>query len=244
MVTQPHVGTLREKPLHAALKTYYAEPGDAFEVPLDGFVIDIVRGTTLIEIQTRGFSSMKRKLAVLLDEHQIRIVHPVAETRRIVKVDDDGVVVSRRVSPKHGTALDVFAELVSFPGLLEHPHLTLDVLLVDEEEVRRFVPGMAWRRRGWVVDEHRLLEVQSRVRIETPDDLARLVPDAVGDEFTTSDLALAIGRPRRLAQQMAFCLRTLGFVEPVGKRGNSVVYRRRPCALLGGDVAAAAPRLP
>ncbi|MGB9375039.1 MAG: hypothetical protein WCA82_12870 [Jiangellales bacterium] len=244
MVAQPHVGTLREKPLHAALKKYCAEPGDAFEVPVDGFVVDIVRGPLLIEIQTRGFSSMKRKLAALLDGHPIRIVHPVASTRRIVKVDDDGVVVSRRTSPKHGTALDVFAELVSFPGLLEHPHLTLDVLLVEEEEVRRFSPGMAWRRHGWVVDEHRLLEVRSRVLIETPDDLARLVPASVGDEFTTSDLALAIGRPRRLAQQMAFCLRTLGLVDPVGKRGNSVVYRRRPRALLGGDVAAAAPRLP
>ena len=226
MGAQPHVGTLREKPLHADLKHWYARPGDALEVPLDGFVIDIVRGDLLVEIQTRGFASLKRKLGALLDEHAMRIVHPVAATRHLVKVDADGVLVSRRASPKHGAVVDVFAELVSFPGLLAHPNLTLEVLMVEQEEVRRFVPGKAWRRRGWVVQERRLLTVLDRTRIDTPADLAVLVPVSVADEFTTGDLAAALGRPRRLAQQMAFCLRALSVVEAVGKQGNSVVYRR------------------
>jgi hypothetical protein len=223
----PHVGTLREKPLHAALKRWYAEPGDAFEVPIDGFVADIVRGDLLVEVQTRGFSSMRRKLDALLDRHPVRIVHPIASTRRILKVDGAGSVVSGRISPKHGSAVDVFAELVSFPTLVEHPNLTVDVLLVDEEEVRRCMPGVAWRRGGWVVDERRLIEVVATVRIDTPHDLARLVPDSLSDPFTTIDLARALGRPRRLAQQTVYCLRCQGLVEPVGKAGNSVVYRRR-----------------
>jgi hypothetical protein len=88
------------------------------------------------------------------------------------------------------------------------------------------VPGKAWRRQGWVVEEHRLLVVHERVRVSTPDDVASMLPATVPDEFTTSDLAAAIGRPLRLAQQMAFCLRTLDLVAPVGKRGNSVIYRR------------------
>ena len=37
------IGLLNEKPLHASLKQWYARPGDRFEVPVDGFVIDIVR---------------------------------------------------------------------------------------------------------------------------------------------------------------------------------------------------------
>jgi hypothetical protein len=36
---------------------------DRFEVPVDGFVIDIVRDDLLIEIQTRNFSSLKRSNA-------------------------------------------------------------------------------------------------------------------------------------------------------------------------------------
>ena len=38
------IGELREGPLHAALKRWYARPGDVLEAPLAGFVIDIVRG--------------------------------------------------------------------------------------------------------------------------------------------------------------------------------------------------------
>jgi hypothetical protein len=37
------IGSLNEKPLHAALKEWYARPEDRFEASVDGFVIDVVR---------------------------------------------------------------------------------------------------------------------------------------------------------------------------------------------------------
>ncbi|MHC4563962.1 MAG: hypothetical protein ACYS8X_14490, partial [Planctomycetota bacterium] len=58
----PHIGTLNEKPLHAALKDYYAEPKDRLEVEVDGFYVDLVRGDQLVEFQTAGFSAIRRKL--------------------------------------------------------------------------------------------------------------------------------------------------------------------------------------
>ena len=96
MTTSPHVGTLREKPLHADLKRWYCHPGDTFEQPVDGFVVDVVRGDLLIEIQTRSFSSIKRKLTALLPHHHVRMVHPIAVEQWIVKVDDTGEILSRR----------------------------------------------------------------------------------------------------------------------------------------------------
>lgn len=33
-----HIGRLREKSLHAALKAYYANPGDRLEVPIAGML--------------------------------------------------------------------------------------------------------------------------------------------------------------------------------------------------------------
>jgi len=93
-------------------------------VPAGGFVIDIVRGDLLIEVQTRGFSSMRRTVTTLLDlGHRVLIIHPVATGEWIVKIDADGEILSRRRSPKHGSPIDIFAELVSFPGLLADPHL-------------------------------------------------------------------------------------------------------------------------
>jgi hypothetical protein len=130
------IGSLNEKPLHAALKEWYRREGDQVEAAMDGFVVDLVRDGRLIEIQTRGFSAMRRKFDRLLDAHSIRLVHPVAVEKWIVKLNEDGREVSRRRSPKRGIAADVCEELVSFPSLLSHPNFTLEIALI-EEEVRR-----------------------------------------------------------------------------------------------------------
>jgi hypothetical protein len=222
----PHVGTLGEKPLHAALKRWYAREGDRVEVPVDGFVIDLVRGDLLIEIQTRGFSNMRRKLGRLLATHRIHVVHPIAVERTILKVDEWGELISRRRSPKRGAAVDLFAELVSFPELVAHPGLTLEVVLTHEEELRRHDATKAWRRRGWVIEERRLVEVVDTVVVDAPAALAAFLPDELPATFTTADLATALGRPRRLAQQMTYCLRRLELIEITGKVGNAVVYQR------------------
>lgn len=223
---RPHVGTLQEGSLHAALKVWFAEPGDLVEQPVDGFVADLLRGDTLIEIQTSGFSSMGRKFDRLLDHHRVRLVHPIAVDTTILKVDEHGEIVDRRRSPKHGTPADVFGELVSFPNLLDHPNLTLEVVLTREEQVRIHDPTRAWRRKGWVVDDRKLVEVVDHLTYRTPGDLLDLVPTGLPDDFTTKHLAERLGSPRRLAQQMAYCLRHLGLLDIVDKRGNAIVYRR------------------
>ena len=115
----PAIGVMREGPLHAAVKALLAEPGDRLEVPVGRFVIDLVRADgELVEVQTGGFGALGRKLDALLDEHRVRIVHPIAAERRIVRVDEHGEVVGSRRSPKPATAVAVFDKLVAFPSLL------------------------------------------------------------------------------------------------------------------------------
>lgn len=220
------IGTLNEKPLHAALKQWYAEPGDQLEVPVDGYHVDIVRDGLLIEIQTGSFSSIQRKLRALTRTHPVRLVYPVARERWLVK-EDGSAAPSRRKSPKRGRLEDLFEQLVSFPDLLQCPRFAVEVLLVQEEELRRFDGKRARRRRrGWLTQERRLLAVVEQHRFDTPMDLAALVPAGLGQPFLTSDLAAALGCPRWLAQKMAYCLRQMGAIEAVGKQGNAIAYAR------------------
>ncbi len=222
----PHIGTLREKPLHASLKQWCAQDGDRFEVKIDRYVIDVVREDLLIEIQTRGFSSMKKKLTRLLElGYRIRIVHPVAVDRRIVRLGDDGEILGARRSPKHGSALDIFAELVSFPELFADSNLEIQIVLIVEDEYRKREENKAWRRKGWVVQERRLTEVREAIFISGPEDLLGLLPTGLPDVFTTADLAEGAGCTRRLAQQAAYCLRHTGELEVVGKQGGALEYR-------------------
>jgi hypothetical protein len=220
------IGTLNEGSLHSGLKDWYADPGDLFEHPVDGFVADLVRGDLLIEIQTGGFAPLRSKLEDLTLRHRVRLVAPVAANRTIVRLSVDGEVLSRRRSPKHGHYEDVFARLASIPTLIERENLELDVLLTDEEEVRTHHPGRARRRSGWVVIGRRLLEVRDRRLFRTPADLAGLLPAGLPDVFSTADVAATVRISRRLAQQMVYCLRALGAVELVGKRGNALLYCR------------------
>ena len=105
------------------------------------FVIDLVRADgELVEVQTGGFGALGKKLDALLDEHRIRVVHPVAAERRIVRVDEHGQVLGARRSPKRATAVAVFDKLVAFPSLLTHPNLTIEVLLLREDHIRRPQP--------------------------------------------------------------------------------------------------------
>jgi hypothetical protein len=223
--TTSHIGTLRETPLHADLKRWYALSDDEIEVPVDGYVVDLVRADLLIEIQTSGFSSMKKKLAnLLMRGHRVRIVHPIAAEKRIVKVDDDGTIVDSRRSPKRGAVVDVFSELVSFPDLVVDGDLEIEVVLTREDEYRRHTPGRSWRRKGWSVMERRLVEIVDTRLITDRRALASLLPDALPETFTTADLAMRLDRPRRLAQQMAYCLRESRVIASVGKQGNAMEY--------------------
>ncbi|GMQ94213.1 MAG: hypothetical protein BMS9Abin12_1698 [Acidimicrobiia bacterium] len=219
------IGSLNEKPLHAALKEWYRQDGDQVEVPVEGFVVDLVHDGLLIEIQTRGFASMRRKFDRLLDSHPMLLVHPVAAEKWIVKVDDDGREVSRRRSPKRGIAADVCDELVSFPSLLSHPNFTLEVALVEEEEIRRPDAKKGWRRGGFVIVERRLVDVRETVELGSANALLGLVPEGLPDPFTTADLADGLGRSRHLAQEVAYCLRVSGAVETVGRDKRGILYQ-------------------
>lgn len=221
------IGTLNEKPLHEALKQWYAQSGDRFEVPVDGFVVDIVRGDLLIEVQTRNVGAIRRKLERLAARHPVRLVYPIPREKWIVKqAGGSAGQWSRRRSPKRGAFTDVFDGLVSIPGLPANPNFSLELLLIQEEEVRQHDAQRAWRRHGWVTSERRLLKVLERRTLESAADIGAFLPSDLAEPFTTGDLAAALAVPRPLAQKMAYCLRRMGFVSPVGTRSRAVLYGR------------------
>ena len=219
------IGTLNEGALHAQLKAWYREPGDRLEQQVDGYVIDLVRGDLLVEFQTGGFAPLRTKLAALADEHRVRLVAPIAVTRRIIRLSDDGEVLSSRRSPRRGRAHDVFDRLVSIPALVAHPNFEIEVLLTHQDELRMFRPGRAYRRKGWVVQGRSLVSVEESMLISDPAGAALLLPE-LEEIFDTAELAAASSIDRRLAQRMAYCLRALGVIEQVGKRGGAVLYAR------------------
>lgn len=264
--TAPSIGLLAEKSLHAALKTWYAQPGDEIEVPLKGeasdgrrfcYHIDIVRrvgdertshasslqtadlplsmfgegvggwGTLLIEIQTRSFSSLKRKLYTLTEPHHthhVRLVYPIPAERWLVDLDAEGNTVKRRKSPKRGRVEDAFSELVRLPDLICRPNFSFEVLLIRDEEHRIDDGKGSWRRKRRSIHDRRLLEVvESRV-FETPSDFYALLPPGLYPPFTVRDVAKIGKLSPSLAGKMVYCLWKMGALARVGHRRRSILY--------------------
>jgi hypothetical protein len=211
------------------LKSYVAKPGDLFETTVDGFIIDVQRGDLLIEVQTRLFSAIKSKLYKLTQNHPVQLVYPISKKKWIVrpsKGDDPSSVIYRRKSPNRGSPIHIFAELVSFPKLISNPNFSIQVYYIHEEEVRHWVGRKAWRRKGWGILHRTLLEVVDEQCYTNPCDFAALLPVDLPESFTTQDLAAYCQCRNRLAGRMAYCLREMGVIELIGKRGRAYLYQK------------------
>ncbi|MCY3885373.1 MAG: hypothetical protein OXG24_10735 [Gammaproteobacteria bacterium] len=223
--SQQQIGTLNEGNLHLSLKNIYADDPSQIERRTSNYVVDVLKGDRIIEIQTRGFGALRSKLPVLLQTHNVTLVYPIAARKTIVKHTEEGEI-SRRLSPKKGIVHDVFTELVYLPTILDTEGMQLEVISIHEEEIRVFDKQRAWRRRGWVVVERRLVEVVSNSTFaSTKQLLYELFPRLPG-QFTTEDLAMETRGNRALAQKAAYCLRESNAIRVVAKRGNTLVYER------------------
>ena len=112
------IGTLSEKTVHAVLKNYYAPDEDMHEIPIENFVADIFDGEAVIEIQTRSFQNMRRKLAAFLPLYPVTIVYPIPHVKWLHWMDEEtGEITPGRKSPKKGNAYQAFIELYKIRAL-------------------------------------------------------------------------------------------------------------------------------
>jgi hypothetical protein len=220
-----------ETSLHRELKSLYADEEARFEVPLGRYRIDVISGDRLIEVQHGSLAAIRDKIRTLVGEHDVTVVKPIVVRKRLIKLSKKGGrVKSQRLSPKRGQLLDLFDELVYFTRAFPHPRLTLEVPLVDIEELR--YPGHGrrrrWRKNDFVVEDQRLVEVHETHTLRTRQDLIGLVPEGLPNPFHTGHLAEALEVKRWIAQRIAYCFRKMGAAAQVGKEGNALLYQFTP----------------
>ena len=225
--SSPHIGTLNEGSLHASLKQYISQAGDKFEVPINGFVIDVVRQTNpeitiLIEIQTKSFLAMKKKLVSLLDKYPIHIVYPVAKETLLIKPDK-----KPRKSPKKYSVISIFEELVSIPELVSHQNLSFEVVSVSVTKIQQYDSSLRRGRGGYRTVSTELSEIHSAHLFEGIDDFLNLLPKDLPSVFTTSDIASCANISRQSAQQIAYCFRKAGIFQELSQTKAGKHYKIR-----------------
>lgn len=216
-----------ETSLHRQLKARYAGPGALVEQRLGRYRIDAVVGDELIEIQHGSLAAIRDKIAWLADRYPVRVVKPIVARKYLVKLDaKDGQTISRRLSPKTGNIWNLFDELVYFTRVFPRDNLTLEVPLVEVEELR--FPGHGrrrrWRQNDFQVQDQRLLDVVDVYTFRRLQDLVALLPTGLPKQFHTGHLAESLSVRRWIAQRIAYCLRKTSAVRQCGKAGNALLY--------------------
>jgi hypothetical protein len=225
-----------ESSLHQALKNRYTRTSeDRQEVTVDGYQIDVVTGGLLVEVQTGNFTHLKAKLANLLPNHHLLLVHPIPLDKWIVRLNGAGnQVISRRKSPRHGRVESVFSELVRIAPYLDHANLHLEVILTREEEILQNDGRGSWRRKGWSIVDRRLLEVVQVVALYEEKDFCRFISPGCPQPFTSRELAQALQVPTYLGYKIIYCLNAMHLLELAGQRGRARLFRpAERCDTLG-----------
>jgi hypothetical protein len=217
---------MTEYSLHSDIKAWYSVLGDKREVKVsDGFVIDVLRENLLIEIQTRNFSAIKKKLNKLVIDNRVRLVYPIAKRKWIVYVTKLGEIIRQRKSPKRGKLADLFVELVHLSSLVKNENFSFEVLLIEEMELRCNDGNGSWKRKGVSIKDRRLIRVCDRVVFENCLRYLKFLPFELDEYFTNKLLANKLGVPIRLAQKITYCFRKMDLISLVGKKSKEYLFK-------------------
>lgn len=251
----PHIGTLGEKRLHAALKLYLCPDEACHERPVADLlsrtdelspkprrmVADILADGHIMEVQTGGFFPLKSKIEWYLTHTPCRVtvVHPISAVKYLSWIDPaDGSIISRSKSPKGGRVRDVAKELYWLSDFIGNPRFSVRLLLLEIEEYRLADGWGKDKKRGSNRYERFPMALLGDVTLSAPTDYAAYflpsalsAPDAERNYpvFTAAAYAKATGIRGRATYGMIHLLERLGLVEErEEKAGRSKTYRACP----------------
>ncbi len=223
------IGTLGEKTVHSVLKCYLSPNHLNHEIKVGGFVADICTGSEIIEVQTRQFNKLRKKLQLFLTFAPVTIVYPIPRTKWIRWVNPQtGEISPRRKSPKQGVPYSIFPELYRIKDFLTNPNLRLKIVMMDLEEYRFLDGWSADKKKGSTRSDRIPTELVDELDIQGTEGYQLLIPDSLDYEFTSRDYKKASGQSLQVSRTALHVLNYIGAIERTGKKGNTLIYRRTP----------------
>ena len=115
--------------------------------------------------------------------------------------------------------------MVHTPSLINDRNFSVEVLLIEEEEIRCNDGRGSWRRKGVSIKDKKLLTVFDRIVFENSHDFLEFLPKELDRHFTNKLLALKLGISIGLAQKISYCLRKMGAISIAGKKRNELIFQ-------------------
>ncbi|MCR5526414.1 MAG: hypothetical protein K6F39_03435 [Lachnospiraceae bacterium] len=219
------IGTLGEKSLHHMIKNVLM-PDETFqEVPIGKFVADIYDGKKIVEIQSKSFHVLKRKLDTFLKIAPVTIVYPIPVKKYLNWIDPlTGEIKETRVSSKHGKIQDAAVEIIRIKSYLKEPGLSFRLLFFEVDEYK-LLDGYGEKQKLHATKYDRTARsFLKEVRLEKSEDYRAFLPDGLGETFTSKDFKKCAGIALKTAQSTLNLLTTLEITRIEGKCGRMNLY--------------------
>lgn len=221
------IGTLNEKTIHAVLKHYYSEDDTYHEKRVHAYVADLLINNQILEIQTRNFNALRKKLDAFLSDYDVTIIYPVPYTKWLCWIDlETGEISPKRKSPKKGTVYSIIRELYRIKNYLMHPNLHFIITFLNVEEYRILNGWSRDKKKGSTRKDGLPIGIVGEVHIDTIDDFNKLLPDHLPIPFTTNDYKKAAKVTQAVASTGLNILYSVGIIERIGKQGNAYLYKK------------------
>ncbi|MDR1869858.1 MAG: hypothetical protein LBQ82_07725 [Treponema sp.] len=226
-IRNKNIGINNESSLHRTLKYRYAGPKGKIEAAVGEYVADGIRQDgEYIEVQTGNFAPLMKKVKEFTAAGKVRIIHPVAVTKKIEVYAPSGAFLYSRKSPKKGSLWDIFDALLYAPELPLIRGVTIEVVLADITEKRVNDGKGARRRRGISIQDRELSSWRESVVFKKPSDYLRFVPFKKNEEFTVSTLSELAGVDKWTARKALYVLTKMKVVKRIGKKNRAWLYTR------------------
>lgn len=223
---QNGIGTLGEKTLHAVLKCYFEPFEDNQEISLGGYVADIAGENGVIEIQTRNFNTLRRKLELFLEFCDVTVVYPIPQVKYLSWLDTKtGEIVSKRKSPKTGSIYDSLKELYKIKYTLDNPRMNLCFVMLELEEIRYLNGWSEDKKKGSTRCDRIPIDLLDEIYLNCPADYRIFLPENLPEEFTSADFAKCTKIKRNIAQLALNILTYMNVTEKTATKGRTIFYR-------------------
>jgi hypothetical protein len=137
----------------------------------------------------------------------------------------NGDMFGRRRSPKKGCLLDLFDELIRIPSLFSNGNLSVEVLMIESEEIWCNDGKGSWRRRGASIEDRKLIRVFERVIFENKADFLNFLPKDLPNPFSNRNLAESLGITVNQSRKMTYSLRKIGTITHIGNNRNQMLFQ-------------------
>ena len=210
------INTYFETDLHRQIKDIYTEKGDKQEVEIEDFICDIEKKDgSIVEIQTKQLSALKKKIDTLSKTRKLKVVHPIINTLYLQTEN------KKRKSPKKNTWTSIFNEMTQIYPFFSRRNFSLEILLITATEFREQKTPSGRRRKPYCIVNRKLESIEEKKVFSKPKDFLTFLPPNLPKEFTVKDLEASLKKESNIA---VWVLKKMGLIKQIGKEGAKYLY--------------------